>query len=73
MRIVIIGSGGQVGRELVRLDWPSFLDGHDVEVISFTRAELDVTNEAAVRETLSQVKPDWVINASAYTAVDKAE
>ena len=73
MRIVIIGSGGQVGRELVRLDWPFFLDGHDVEVISFTRAELDVTNEAAVRETLSQVKPDWVINASAYTAVDKAE
>ncbi|MDA8815281.1 dTDP-4-dehydrorhamnose reductase [Luminiphilus sp.] len=73
MRIVIIGSGGQVGRELVRLDWSSFLDGFDVEIVSFTRAKLDVTSEAAVRETLSEAKPGWVINASAYTAVDKAE
>lgn len=73
MRIAVIGSGGQVGSELVGLDWSSYLAEHKVEVISFTRAELDVTNEAAVRTTLSEVKPDWVINASAYTAVDKAE
>lgn len=73
MRIAVIGSGGQVGSELVGLDWSSYLAEHKVEVISFTRAELDVTNEAAVRTTLFEVKPDWVINASAYTAVDKAE
>ena len=73
MRIAVIGSGGQVGSELVGLDWSSYLAEHKVEVISFTRAELDVTNEAAVRTNLSEVKPDWVINASAYTAVDKAE
>ena len=73
IRIAVIGSGGQVGTELVGLDWSSYLAEHKVEVISFTRAELDVTNEAAVRTTLSEVKPDWVINASAYTAVDKAE
>ena len=73
MRIAVIGSGGQVGSELVGLDWSSYLAEHKVELISFTRAELDVTNETAVRTTLSEVKPDWVINASAYTAVDKAE
>ena len=68
-----MGSGGQVGSELPRLDWWSYLDGHKVELISFKRAELDITHESAVRKTLSEVKPDWVINASAYTAVDKAE
>lgn len=73
MRIAVIGSGGQVGSELVGLDWSSYLAEHNVDVISFTRAELDVTNEAAVRTILSELKPDWVINASAYTAVDKAE
>jgi dTDP-4-dehydrorhamnose reductase len=73
MRIAVIGSGGQVGSELVRLGWSSYLEEHKVEVISFTRAELDVTNETAVRTNLSEVKPDWVINASAYTAVDRAE
>ena len=73
MRIAVIGSGGQVGSELVGLAWSSYLAEHKVELISFTRAELDVTNETAVRTTLSEAKPDWVINASAYTAVDKAE
>jgi dTDP-4-dehydrorhamnose reductase len=72
-RITVIGSGGQVGSELVGLDWSCYLAEHKVELISFTRAQLDVTSEAAVRTTLSAVKPDWVINASAYTAVDKAE
>ena len=71
--IAVIGSGGQVGSELVGLAWSSYLAEHKVELISFTRAELDVTNETAVRTTLSEAKPDWVINASAYTAVDKAE
>ena len=72
-RIAVIGSGGQVGSELVGSDWSSYLAEHKVDVISFTRAELDVTNETAVRTSLSEMKPDWVINASAYTAVDKAE
>ena len=72
-RIAVIGSGGQVGSELVGLDWSSYLAEHKVDVISLTRAELDVTNKAIVRTSLSEMKPDWVINASAYTAVDKAE
>jgi dTDP-4-dehydrorhamnose reductase len=43
------------------------------EVVSLTRAELDLTDGAAIRATVRQVKPRWIVNAAAYTAVDKAE
>ena len=51
-RIAVVGSGGQVGSELVGLDWSSYLAEHKVELISFTRAELDVTNEASCANEL---------------------
>ncbi len=38
-----------------------------------TRTDLDIVDERAVVRTLSEVKPDWVVNAAAYTAVDLAE
>jgi len=43
------------------------------EVVSLTRAELDLTDGAAIRSVVRQVKPRWIVNAAAYTAVDKAE
>jgi len=39
----------------------------------FTRAELDISNLDAVRKSVEEFKPDVVINAAAYTAVDDAE
>jgi dTDP-4-dehydrorhamnose reductase len=65
--ILLVGAHGQVGREALPL--LSALG----EVVNLTRAELDLTDAAAIRATVRQVKPRWIVNAAAYTAVDKAE
>lgn len=69
MNILIIGANGQVGRELVS----AFADtAHSI--IATTRLQLDCTdNEIQIHHQLSLVNPDLIINAAAYTAVDKAE
>jgi dTDP-4-dehydrorhamnose reductase len=66
VRLLIAGAGGQLGADLVRL-----AAGHDV--VGLTRAELDVTDAAAVEKAVVEVRPDAVLNAAAYTAVDAAE
>jgi dTDP-4-dehydrorhamnose reductase len=43
------------------------------EVIAPVRAEMDLANVASVREMVRSVKPRWIVNSGAYTAVDKAE
>lgn len=68
MKIVLLGAQGQLGLTLQQT-LPSA--GH--EVIALSRAELDISNESQVRKTLSDIKPDAIINAAAYTAVDAAE
>jgi dTDP-4-dehydrorhamnose reductase len=67
MRIVITGANGQLGQDLVRKL------STDHEVYGFGRRELDVTNLQQAHQVLDQVRPDVVINAAAYTAVDRAE
>jgi dTDP-4-dehydrorhamnose reductase len=44
-----------------------------VDLTALTRAQLDISDEAAVREAISTCQPSLLINAAAYTAVDKAE
>jgi dTDP-4-dehydrorhamnose reductase len=69
MRWLIVGAGGQLGSDLLRV-----LSGRtDDEVVGVTRAELDVTDESAVEKTIADVAPTVVVNAAAYTAVDAAE
>lgn len=68
MRLAIVGAKGQVGWELVRRA-PMF--GH--EVLAWDVDELDITDAAAVDRTLATSGADAVINAAAYTAVDRAE
>lgn len=65
--MLVTGATGQVGLEL-QATAPSW-----VELISTDRALLDVTNAAAVHAAVSAARPDWIINAAAYTAVDRAE
>ena len=67
--IIIIGSDGQLGNELrVLLNKENAYSLHFFDVSS-----LDITDHTAVAQTMQQIKPDFLINAAAYTAVDKAE
>ena len=67
--ILITGSKGQVGSELqaVHLQYPLY------KWIFTDKEELDITDAQAVQQCIKQHKPTWIINAAAYTAVDKAE
>jgi dTDP-4-dehydrorhamnose reductase len=67
MRILLTGASGQVGSDLLLLLRSSS------SVIAPARWELDLSSSAAVRKYVRDVKPDWIINPAAYTAVDKAE
>ncbi|MEQ8934685.1 MAG: sugar nucleotide-binding protein, partial [Amphiplicatus sp.] len=68
MRILVFGSNGQVARELRRRGPEA---GHDI--IAFGRDACDLMQAGAAKAAIEKTKPDAVINASAYTAVDKAE
>jgi len=65
--VLVTGAGGQLGQELVRLGRLG------LKVIGLDRNGLDITNEKACEQTLKRIKPDAVIHAAAYTAVDQAE
>lgn len=67
MKVLITGKNGQLGSELQKT-CPS-----NVELICFGSKELDISNVEQVNELLISNSPDIVINAAAYTAVDKAE
>lgn len=66
-KLLLIGSQGQLGKELVPI-----LDNLG-ELTSVSRAELDLTDFAGIKTLINEVKPQIIINAAAYTAVDKAE
>ncbi|MDP2505328.1 dTDP-4-dehydrorhamnose reductase [Oceanobacter sp. 3_MG-2023] len=68
MRWLITGANGQLGQSMSRL-----LTSHGEEFHALSSSELDISDEAAVNNVLSAIKPDVVVNAAAYTAVDKAE
>ena len=67
MRILLLGAAGQVGRAVVRTA------GGRHEVMVKARTELDIADAAAVGRAMAAAKPDWIVNAAAYTAVDLAE
>ncbi|MFU8797268.1 MAG: dTDP-4-dehydrorhamnose reductase [Gammaproteobacteria bacterium] len=63
MKILTTGGNGQLGWELQRYS----------EVTGYTREMLDITQPASIEKIFTLFQPDIVINAAAYTAVDKAE
>ncbi len=67
MRILLTGKNGQVGSELVRLL------SRVGEVTAVGHGELDLARPEAIRRFITQSRPDLIINAAAYTAVDQAE
>lgn len=70
-RILLIGNTGQVGWELER----SLATLGDVVAAGRNTLphRIDLTDPDSMRRTVRQAQPDWIINAVAYTAVDKAE
>ena len=66
-KILLIGSTGQVGQELQKT-----LKSLG-ELTCLTRQQLDLTQAAEIKKTIISYKPDVIVNAAAYTAVDKAE
>jgi dTDP-4-dehydrorhamnose reductase len=67
MKILITGGNGQVGWELSRALLPLG------ELIITQRNQADFTNPDSLKNLVESIKPDVIVNAAAYTAVDKAE
>ena len=68
MKVLILGAGGLTGRYLVRE-----AKRRGMEVVAFTRQELDITQSDAARETLVKAKPTLVINAASVTSLETCE
>ena len=67
-RILVFGAAGQVGHELCRQKPPAGFEVHGLD-----RTQADVTDPAAVAAAFAAIEPMAVVNAAAYTAVDRAE
>ncbi len=65
--ILLIGSNGQVGHDL------SEILPRMAEVTALDRTRLDLSRPDEIREVIRASRPAWIVNAAAYTAVDKAE
>jgi dTDP-4-dehydrorhamnose reductase len=66
--LLIVGAKGQLGRELV-----AEASQRGTQTVAVGRDELDITQADAVRQFVNEAAPRAIINAAAYTAVDKAE
>jgi dTDP-4-dehydrorhamnose reductase len=67
MKILVTGAAGMLGRDLA----PCLAERHTV--VGVDLRDFDLTDQAAVNVALSRIRPDWVVNCAAYTAVDRAE
>ena len=67
MKAIILGSNGQLGSHLLKE-----LDS-EINIIYFSKNDLDITDYSSVQSQLDKLKPDFIINAAAFTNVEKAE
>lgn len=67
MKVLLTGAAGQLGQALIA----ACPEG--VELLPCRRQELDLSDQDACRRLVREHQPDWVLNAGAYTAVDRAE
>lgn len=65
--ILVTGASGQVGWELVRTLMPLG------RIVAWTRNDVDLADTEALRSAVAALRPDVIVNAAAYTAVDRAE
>lgn len=67
-KILIFGSQGQLGAELIRL-----IDRESWEITTYNRNQVDLLDLKAIHHAIQIVRPDVIVNCAAYTAVDRAE
>lgn len=70
-KILLTGINGQVGHAIAAQLQQQLIT--EVELVSCTRQQLDLSQTEQIRQVIRQVKPDLIINPAAYTAVDQAE
>jgi dTDP-4-dehydrorhamnose reductase len=68
VKVLVTGAFGQLGSEVVRC-----FRGRGHAVIAPAKQDLNLLRTDQIRQTVSDCKPDWVINCAAWTQVDKAE
>jgi dTDP-4-dehydrorhamnose reductase len=68
MKLLVLGAGGQLGREVRLFRWPA---GYDIT--AYDHAGLDIAERDQVFAAVARERPDIVVNAAAFTAVDRAE
>ena len=66
-RVLLTGGSGQLGQAL-RRSCPPW-----IELLPCSRADLNLANPEACAHVIREQRPDWILNAAAYTAVDRAE
>ncbi len=68
MKILLTGRAGQLAQSLLRADRPKSWD-----MVALGRPDLDIASGESVGKAVAETAPDVIVNAAAYTAVDKAE
>jgi len=68
MKVMILGSNGQLGKSLKQ-----YFQKTKYECYFFNRSDLDINDHITLNKKFISIKPDIIINSCAYTAVDKAE
>jgi dTDP-4-dehydrorhamnose reductase len=68
MRVLILGAKGNLGGQLVKV-----FSTKENEVIDWDKGEIDITDRELILKKVNDIKPDIIINAAAYNAVDKCE
>ena len=68
-KVLIIGSKGMLGQELVKI----FKKDKSFKVVAWDKDDIDITKEKEVVKKIGFTKPNIIINAAAYNAVDKCE
>ena len=67
MKILLLGKNGQLGWELSKRLLPLG------DVVTLNRSQCDLSTPEVIPEVIQEINPDIIVNAAAYTAVDKAE
>ncbi len=67
MKVLLLGSSGQLGISIIKQK------PKEIELFSFKKFDLNILNKQKLKGKINEIKPDWVINAAAYTNVEQAE